>query len=190
MSRIGSKPIKLVSGVNVDLNSNTGSGTLVNIKGPLGDMSVSIDKEISISLDQDELQLIPIKDNYDNSVAAKWGLYRSLVNNMIIGVSSGFKKEMELIGVGYRASVEANILDLSVGHSHHDIISLPQEIKASVVAAKGQPPRIILESFDKQLLGQVCACIRAIRPPEPYKGKGIRFVGELVRRKAGKTAKK
>lgn len=191
MSRIGSKSIKLNKGVDVKLIDDGSANVLVKVNGPLGSMSLSVSKDIEIKSTGYELQLqLRSSSDIAKDAFAKWGLYRSLISNMIIGVSDGFKKEMELIGVGYRVSVNGNILDLSVGHSHHDIISLPSEIKASATSAKGQPPRLILESFDKQLLGQVCARIRAIRPPEPYKGKGIRFVGEIVRRKAGKTAKK
>jgi len=181
MSRIGKAPIEIPAGVDLSFNDN-----VVKVKGPKGELSQEIHPNISISIEDGTLTLSRVDDLKDNR--AKHGLYRSLIYNMIQGVSTGWKKELELIGVGYRASSKGQILELSLGFSHPIIFSLPDEIKVSAEMVKGKPPKITLESFDKQLIGMVASKIRSFRKPEPYKGKGIRYVGEQIRRKAGKTA--
>lgn len=184
MSRIGKSPITIPSGVEVTLNNDT-----VTVKGAKGSLSQDIDTAvISVSIDENGISFSRVND--EPSVRAKHGLYRSLVHNMIIGVSEGYKLQLEVIGVGHRANANGQLLELALGFSHPVVMMLPQEVQLTTVTEKGKAPVITLESIDKQLIGQVAAKIRSLRKPEPYKGKGIRFVGEIVRRKAGKSAGK
>ncbi|MDR3679332.1 MAG: 50S ribosomal protein L6 [Flavipsychrobacter sp.] len=184
MSRIGKKPVTLPKGVTATVNS----ANELTIKGPKGELKQAIDRDIKVTIEGTELLIERPTDQIRHR--ALHGLYRSLVANMVQGVNEGFVRTLELVGVGYRAAVAGQQIDMALGFSHNIIIDLPKEIKASAVAEKGQNPRIILESIDKQLLGQVSAKIRGLRKPEPYKGKGIRYAGEIVRRKAGKSAGK
>lgn len=184
MSRIGNKPISIQEGIDIQVSSDN----VVTVKGPKGELTQKIDPDIVIEINDTTLQVK--RPSEQKRYKAMHGLYRSLIANMIEGVSQGYKKELELIGVGYRATVQNNVLDLSLGHSHHVFFQVPEEVKVIAESQKGKSPRIILESIDKQLIGHVAAKIKALRKVEPYKGKGIRFVGEFVRRKAGKTAAK
>lgn len=183
MSRIGKSPVTIPSGVEVKVN-----GTTVTVKGSKGELTQEIDSCVTIQIEGSEITFIRASDAPDHR--AKHGLYRALVFNMIAGVSEGFKKELEVIGVGYRATATGQQLELALGYSHPIVIELPKEIKVSADTQKGKAPLVTLESYDKQLLGQVAAKIRSLRKPEPYKGKGIRFLGEEIRRKAGKSAGK
>jgi len=183
MSRIGKNPITIPSGVEVKLNGN-----VVSVKGSKGTLTQEIDSCVTLTIEDNVITFNRESDAPNHR--AKHGLYRALVNNMITGVSEGYKKEMEVIGVGYRATATGQILELSLGYSHAIILELPSEIKVSADTQKGKAPVVTLESYDKQLVGQVAAKIRSLRKPEPYKGKGIRFVGEEIRRKAGKAAGK
>lgn len=183
MSRIGKSPVTIPSGVEVKVN-----GTTVTVKGSKGELTQELDSCVTIQIEGSEITFIRASDAPDHR--AKHGLYRALVFNMIAGVSEGFKKELEVIGVGYRATATGQQLELALGYSHPIIIELPKEIKVSADTQKGKAPVVTLESYDKQLLGQVAAKIRSLRKPEPYKGKGIRFMGEEIRRKAGKSAGK
>lgn len=184
MSRIGKKIITIPANVTVDVNADNE----VKVKGPKGELTQVLDKDITISIENNELNVTRPSDQIRHR--ALHGLYRSLINNMIVGVSEGFKVELDLVGVGFRAAAQGQQLDLALGYSHNIIFELPKEVKVSAEMPKGQPPRVTLESHDKQLLGQVAAKIRSLRKPEPYKGKGVRFAGEEVRRKAGKTSGK
>ena len=184
MSRIGKAPIAIPSGVTINVSEDN----LVTVKGPKGQLQQNVDSEISVS--QEHGSLLVTRPSDQKRHKALHGLYRSLINNMVVGVTEGYKLEQELVGVGYRATNQGNTLDLVLGYSHHIVFALPLEIKVSTTAEKGKNPTIILESIDKQLLGQVAAKIRSLRTPEPYKGKGIKFVGEQLRRKAGKSASK
>ena len=184
MSRIGKAPIAIPSGVTVSVSSDN----VVTIKGAKGELTQKVDSDIIIS--QEDGQLLVQRPSDQKRHKALHGLYRSLLNNMVKGVTEGYKLEQELVGVGYRATNTGNTLDLVLGYSHHYVFELPKEIKVATTAEKGKNPTIILESIDKQLLGQVAAKIRSLRAPEPYKGKGIKFVGEELRRKAGKSASK
>lgn len=184
MSRIGKAPIKLPAGVEVKV-SNINS---VSVKGPKGELHQLIDKDINVSVENGILQLTRPTDQKRHK--AMHGLYRALLNNMVEGVTNGYKKRQELVGVGYKASNEGNILDLTLGFSHHIYFEIPKELKVKTEQDKGKNPIITLEGCDKQLIGQVAAKIRSLRKPEPYKGKGIKFEGEKLRRKAGKTASK
>jgi large subunit ribosomal protein L6 len=184
MSRIGKAPINIPSGVTVTVSSDN----VVTVKGPKGELSQTIDSDITVK--QEDGVLTVQRPSEQKRHKALHGLYRSLLNNMVIGVTDGFKLEQELVGVGYRATNQGNTLDLVLGFSHHYVFQLPQEVKVTTTSEKGQTPKIILESTDKQLIGQVAAKIRSLRAPEPYKGKGIKFVGEVLRRKAGKSASK
>ena len=183
MSRIGKNPITIPSGVEVKIDGN-----LVTVKGSKGELKQELDSCVSFSLEDGIITLTRESDAPDHR--SKHGLYRALINNMIVGVSEGFKKEMEVVGVGYRANANGQVLELSVGYSHPILLEVPNEVKLSTEMVKGQPPLIVLESHDKQLIGQVAAKIRSFRKPEPYKGKGIKFKGEQIRRKAGKSAGK
>ncbi len=183
MSRIGKSPVTIPSGVEVTLN-----GTTVTVKGPKGSLTQEIDSCVKVNIEDNVITFS--RESDAPAHRAKHGLYRSLISNMIIGVSEGYKKAMEIIGVGYRATATGQMLELSLGFSHPVIFELPSEIKVSADTQKGKAPVVTLESFDKQLVGQVAAKIRSLRKPEPYKGKGIRFVGEEIRRKAGKAAGK
>jgi len=183
MSRIGKSPITIPSGVEVKVDGN-----VVTVKGSKGELSQEMDSCIQMSIAENDITFTRESDAPDHR--AKHGLYRALVYNMIIGVSEGYKKQLEVVGVGYRASSSGQRLDLSLGYSHPFSIELPKEIKVSTETAKGKAPIVTLESHDKQLVGQVAAKIRSLRKPEPYKGKGVRFLGEEIRRKAGKAAGK
>ena len=184
MSRIGKKPIEVPAGVTITV---TPANEIV-VKGPKGELKEAIDRDIKIEVANNEINVVRPTDQIRHR--ALHGLYRSIVANMVKGVTDGFKKELELVGVGYRAAVTGQTIDMALGFSHNIILALPKEIKASATAEKGQNPRIILESIDKQLLGQVAAKIRSLRKPEPYKGTGVRNSNEIVRRKAGKAAGK
>lgn len=181
MSRIGNWPISLPQGVEVTLD-----GTLVKVKGPKGELSQEIDRDIKVKVEDGEVTVT--RPTEQKRHKALHGLYRSLIGNMITGVSEGFTKKLILSGVGFRASAQGQVLELSVGYSHPVVIALPPEVKVSAEQQKGKDPEVTLESNDKQLLGQVAAKIRAVRKPEPYKGKGIRYSDEYIRRKAGKSA--
>jgi large subunit ribosomal protein L6 len=181
MSRIGKSPINLPSGVSVSLQEK-----LVIVKGSKGELSQELVGGIVVSQEGNVLIVSRLTDSKQDK--SLHGLYRALINNMVVGVSSGFTKELELVGVGYRASNQGQKIDLSLGFSHSILLELPSEISVETKSDKGQNPKILLTSIDKQLLGMVAAKIRSFRKPEPYKGKGIRFVGEKVRKKAGKSA--
>lgn len=183
MSRIGKLPISIPSGVTVTIKDN-----VVTVKGPKGELSQSIDSRIQLNQEDGQLTLQPKGDSKQEN--ALHGLYRSLVNNMVVGVSEGYTKTLELVGVGFRASNEGQLLELSLGYSHPIYLLLPSEIKVETKMERNKAPLVTLSSADKQLLGQVCAKIRTFRKPEPYKGKGIKFEGEYIRRKSGKSAAK
>ena len=183
MSRIGKSPVTIPSGVEVKVDGN-----VVSVKGPKGELTQEMDSAISLSIEDGTISFTRESDAPDHR--AKHGLYRALVQNMVVGVSEGFKKELEVIGVGYRANASGQKLELSLGYSHPFVLELPKEIKVSTVSEKGKAPIVTLESHDKQLVGQVAAKIRSLRKPEPYKGKGVKYVGEELRRKAGKAAAK
>jgi large subunit ribosomal protein L6 len=184
MSRIGKKPIAVPSGVTVTI----GKDNSITVKGPKGELKENIDRDMQIEVADSVINIGRPTDQIRHR--SMHGLYRSLVANMVKGVTEGFKKEMELVGVGYKAANQGNILDLSLGYSHNILIEIPKELSIATAQEKGKNPTITLESIDKQLLGQVCAKIRSLRKPEPYKGKGVKFVGEVLRRKAGKSAGK
>ena len=181
MSRIGKAPIEIPAGVTVQVKDN-----VVTVKGPKGGLSQEVNPDITVKVEDGHVVLTRPSD--DKEHRAMHGLYRALVHNMVVGVSEGYKKEMELVGVGYRAAATGQVLELALGFSHAIYIKLPKEIKVEAKTERNKNPLIILESSDKQLLGQVCAKIRSLRKPEPYKGKGIKFVGEIIRRKSGKSA--
>ncbi|MDE6283846.1 MAG: 50S ribosomal protein L6 [Muribaculaceae bacterium] len=182
MSRIGKAPIEIPAGVTITVDKDN----VVTVKGPKGTLVQAVNPEFEIKQEDGHLHIIRPSD--DREHRAQHGLYRSLLHNMVVGVSTGYRKEMELVGVGYRASATGQVLELSLGYSHAIFIKLPPEVKVEAKSERNKNPLIILESDDKQLLGQVCAKIRSLRKPEPYKGKGIKFVGEVIRRKSGKTA--
>ena len=183
MSRIGKLPVNLPAGVSVQLLD----GNVVKVKGPLGEMSQKVDPDITVTIEDNEIKFTrPTNQPRHRSMH---GLYRALVHNMVVGVSEGFTIKQELVGVGYRVAVQGQLLIFSLGYSHEIHLMLPAEVKAEVPEIKkGETPKLVLKSCDKQLVGQVAAKIRSFRKPEPYKGKGIKFVGEQLRRKAGKTA--
>jgi len=183
MSRIGKLPISIPAGVSVTVQDS-----VVTVKGPKGTLVQEINPNITVVVEGSQLTVSRPDDEKQNR--ANHGLYRSLIQNMVTGVSEGYKKQLELIGVGYRVSNQGNVLELALGYTHNIFLGLPAEIKVETKTERNQNPLIILESADKQLIGQVCAKIRSFRKPEPYKGKGVRFVGEVVRRKAGKSAGK
>ena len=185
MSRIGKLPISIPSGVSVTLNNG-----VVNVKGPKGELSQKVDSSIIVKIEDNHI-LFEIDENSPVNSKQKQafhGLYRALVNNMVVGVSEGYKKVLELVGVGYRVSNQGNIIEFALGYTHPIFIQLPNEVKVETKSERNQNPLIILESCDKALLGLICAKIRSFRMPEPYKGKGILFQGEVIRRKSGKTA--
>jgi large subunit ribosomal protein L6 len=184
MSRIGYAPIAIPQGVEVKISADN----VVTVKGKLGELSQNIDKDIVVKSEEGVITLERPSDEKDHR--AKHGLYRALISNMVAGVTQGYKKEMELVGVGYRANASGQRLELSLGYSHPIVFELPKEVKVETEANKGEAPLIRLTSADKQLIGQVAAKIRSFRKPEPYKGKGIKFKGEQLRRKAGKSASK
>ncbi|NDV57456.1 50S ribosomal protein L6 [Bacteroides sp. 519] len=181
MSRIGKLPISIPAGVTVSFKDD-----VVTVKGPKGEMTQQVNPLIKVEIENGQVTLSRNSD--DKQERAFHGLYRSLINNMVVGVSEGYKKELELVGVGYRAANNGNIIELSLGFTHPIFIQLPSEIKVETKSERNKNPLIILESCDKQLLGQVCSKIRSFRKPEPYKGKGVKFVGEVIRRKSGKSA--
>lgn len=185
MSRIGYAPISLPSGVEVSIEEKSNT---VKVKGPKGELVQKVDPDLMIKIEDGEVKVD--RPTEQKRHKAMHGLFRSLINNMVIGVSDGYTKELELVGVGFRANNTGQLLELTVGYSHPIYFVVPGEVKVETVTEKGKNPIIKLESIDKQLIGQVAAKIRAFRKPEPYKGKGIRFVGEHIRRKAGKTAAK
>jgi len=183
MSRIGKLPITVPAGVEVNI-----AGTTVSVKGKLGSLTETIDSDIIVKLEDGVINVSRPTDQKRHR--ALHGLYRSLIANMVKGVSEGYKTEQELVGVGYRATNKGQLLELALGYSHNVVFELPNEIKITTTSEKGQNPKVILESSDKQLIGMVAAKIRSLRKPEPYKGKGIKFAGEILRRKAGKSASK
>jgi len=184
MSRIGKSPVKLPEGVEVKVSA----ANEVTVKGPKGELTRPVNPEFKVNLKDGVLEVVrPTEEIRDKSLH---GLYRSLIQNMVTGVSTGFKKELELVGVGFKATNRGQLLDLSLGFSHNFIIELPKEISVSTETKKGKNPLIMLESIDNELLGQIAAKIRSLRKPEPYQGKGVLYKGEIVRRKAGKTASK
>ena len=186
MSRIGKLPVNIPAGVTVTLKDD-----VVTVKGPKGELSQYVNPAIAVSVENGQVHFTENENMMQDDPKqrhAYHGLYRALVHNMVVGVSEGYKKEMELVGVGYRASNNGNIMELSLGYTHSIFIQMPPEIKVETKSERNKNPLIILESCDKQLLGQVCSKIRSVRKPEPYKGKGIKFVGEEIRRKSGKSA--
>ena len=182
MSRIGKLPVNLPSGVTLSV----GDDNVVSVKGPLGTLSQKVDSDIKVEVENNSIILS--RPNDEKRVKSLHGLYRALIANMVVGVSKGYRKELELVGVGYRAEANGQRLEMSLGYSHDIVMELPQEIKVETKTEKRSNPVIMLSSIDKQLIGHVAAKIRSLRPPEPYKGKGIKFVGEQLRRKAGKSA--
>ena len=183
MSRIGKLPVHIPAGVTVAVNNN-----VVTVKGPKGELKQEINPNITVTVDGNICHVTRPNDERENR--AMHGLYRALIHNMVVGVSEGYKKTLELVGVGFRASSNGQVLELSLGYTHAIYLGLAPEVKVQTVSQRNQNPLIILESCDKQLLGQVCAKLRSFRKPEPYKGKGVKFQGEVLRRKAGKTAGK
>ena len=184
MSRIGKNPVTITKGVNVSV----GADNVITVKGPKGELKQAIDRDIKVEVKEDKVEFVRPTDQIRHK--AMHGLYRSLVNNMVRGVTEGYVKKLELVGVGYKASSQGNLLDLSLGYSHNIVFEIPKELKVATAQEKGKNPIITLESIDKQLIGQVAAKIRSLRKPEPYKGKGVKFEGEVLRRKAGKSAGK
>ena len=184
MSRVGNKVIVLPAGVSVSVADDN----VVSVKGPKGTLSQTIDSDIAVEIEGNEVAVK--RPSEQKRHKAMHGLYRALINNMVVGVSDGYKKELEIIGVGYKVSVANNVLELNLGFSHSIFLAVPAEIKVTTVTEKGQNPRVILEGIDKELIGVIAAKIKSLRKVEPYKGKGIRFLGESVRRKAGKSASK
>jgi len=186
MSRIGKLPISIPAGVEVKI----GTDGLISVKGPKGELSQKVDKSIIVKNEDGHLTF-EVDENSPVNIKQKQafhGLYRALVHNMVVGVSEGYKKELELVGVGYRVSNQGNLIEFSLGYTHPIFIELPKEVKVETKSERNQNPQLILESCDKQLLGLICAKIRSFRKPEPYKGKGILFKGEVIRRKSGKSA--
>src|SRR6478672_825088 len=184
MSRIGKKPVTIPKGVTVTV----GNDNVVTVKGPKGELKQAIDRDINVEVNGDEVNVGRSTDQIRHR--AMHGLYRSLLANLVKGVTDGYVKQLELVGVGYKASNQGNVLDLSLGYSHNIIFEVPKELKVATVTEKGQNPKINLEGTDKQLIGQVAAKLRSLRKPEPYKGKGVKYAGEILRRKAGKAAGK
>ncbi len=184
MSRIGKKPVEIPNGVTVTV----GADNVVTVKGPKGELKETIDRDIKVEAKDGIVNIIRPTDQIRHR--AMHGLYRALISNMVKGVTEGYKKQLELVGVGYKASNQGNLLDLALGYSHNIVFEIPKELKVTTSQEKGQNPMINFESIDKQLIGQVCAKIRSLRKPEPYKGKGVKFAGEVLRRKAGKAAGK
>jgi large subunit ribosomal protein L6 len=184
MSRIGKAPVAVPSGVTVSVDK----GNVLTVKGPKGELQQAIDRDITVEVADNKVNFTRPTDQIRHR--ALHGLYRALAANMVKGVVNGYKKELELVGVGYKASAQGNLLDLSLGFSHNIIFEIPKELKVTAGQEKGENPKVVLEGIDKQLLGQVAAKLRSLRKPEPYKGKGVKYKGEQVRRKAGKAAGK
>ncbi|HYF31789.1 MAG TPA: 50S ribosomal protein L6 [Chitinophagaceae bacterium] len=184
MSRIGKQPVIIPQGVTITV----GNDNVVTVKGPKGELKQHIDRDIKVEVKDGQLVLERPTDQIRHR--AMHGLYRAIMANLVKGITEGYKKNLELVGVGYKASNQGNLLDLSLGYSHNIIFEIPKELKVATAQEKGQNPTISLEGIDKQLLGQVAAKIRGLRKPEPYKGKGVKYVGEVIRRKAGKAAGK
>jgi large subunit ribosomal protein L6 len=184
MSRIGKKPVTLPSGIT----ATVGSDNVVTVKGPKGELKQTVDRDIKVEVKEGHIEISRPTDQIRHR--ALHGLYRSLLLNMVKGVGEGYKRQLELIGVGFKASNQGNLLDLALGFSHNIIFEIPKELKLATAQEKGENPKIMLEGTDKQLIGQVAAKIRGLRKPEPYKGKGVRYTGEIVRKKAGKAAGK
>ena len=181
MSRIGKLPITVPAGVTVEMKDN-----VITVKGPKGELKQAVNPNITVEIENNEIKVS--RPNDERESRAQHGLYRALIHNMVEGVSNGFKKEMEIVGVGYRATSNGQVLELALGFSHAICLKMPPEVKVEAKTERNKNPLITLESCDKQLLGQICAKIRSFRKPEPYKGKGVKFVGEVIRRKSGKTA--
>jgi large subunit ribosomal protein L6 len=184
MSRIGKQPVTLPKGVTVTV----GGDNLLIVKGPKGELKQAIDRDIIVEVNEGAVEFKRPTDQIRHR--ALHGLYRSLISNMVKGVTEGYVRKLELIGVGFKASSQGNLLDLALGYSHNIVFEIPKELKIATDQQKGENPKITLEGIDKQLIGQVAAKIRGLRKPEPYKGKGVRYVGEVVRKKAGKAAGK
>jgi len=184
MSRIGKAPINVPDGVTVSV----GKGNVVNVKGAKGELNQQVDSDLKVSVEDGVVTLT--RPTEQKRHKALHGLYRALIQNMVVGVSEGYKKQLELVGVGYKAEAKGNLLELNLGYSHSIFFSIPQELNVTAETAKGKNPIVTLEGIDKQLIGHVAAKLRELRKIEPYKGKGVRFVGEVIRRKAGKTAAK
>jgi large subunit ribosomal protein L6 len=182
MSRIGKLPVNLPKGVTVNISDNN----VVSVKGPLGELTQEVDKDLKVEVVGNDVILSRPSESKNHK--SLHGLYRALIHNMVVGVSEGYKKELELVGVGYRAEAKGQNLEMSLGFSHEVILQLPDEVKVETKTERRANPIITLKCIDKQLIGHVAAKIRSLRPPEPYKGKGIKFVGEQLRRKAGKSA--
>jgi large subunit ribosomal protein L6 len=183
MSRIGKKPIVIPAGVTVTVKDS-----VVTVKGPKGELSQEVDRDITVTVEASEV--IVARPTEQIRHRAMHGLYRSLIANLVKGVTEGYKKELELVGVGFKAANQGNLLDLALGYSHNIVFEIPKELKVSTTTEKGQNPKIFLEGSDKQLIGAVAAKLRSLRKPEPYKGKGVKYSDEIVRRKAGKAAGK
>jgi large subunit ribosomal protein L6 len=181
MSRIGKLPIAIPAGVTIDVKDN-----VITVKGPKGELKQAVNPNIKVEIEDGNINVSRPDDNRESR--AQHGLYRALINNMVTGVSTGFKKELEIVGVGYKAESKGQVLQLTLGYSHAIYLKMPPEVSVNAVTERNKNPLITLESCDKQLLGQICAKIRSFRKPEPYKGKGVKFVGEVIRRKSGKTA--
>ena len=184
MSRIGKQPVVIPAGVTITLNSEN----TVTVKGPKGELHETVDRDITVTIKDGEVLFVRPTDQIRHR--AMHGLYRSLAGNMVKGVTEGYKKDLELVGVGFKAVNAGNVLDLALGFSHNIIFEIPKELKVATLTEKGQNPKIMLEGIDKQLIGQVAAKLRSLRKPEPYKGKGVKYAGEILRRKAGKAAGK
>ena len=184
MSRIGRQPIPVPNGVTVTV----GADNVVTVKGPKGELKQAIDRDINVEVKDGQVNVTRPTDQIRHK--ALHGLYRSLLSNLVKGVTEGYQKKLELIGVGFKAANQGNLLDLSLGYSHNIIFEIPKELKVATAQEKGQNPTITLDGIDHQLIGQVAAKIRGLRKPEPYKGKGVRYMGEVVRKKAGKAAGK
>jgi len=184
MSRIGKKPVKIPEGVTITV----GADNVITVKGKKGELKQAIDRDIKVEVKEGSIAFGRPTDQIRHR--AMHGLYRALVANLVKGVTDGYERKLELIGVGFKASSQGNVLDLSLGYSHNIVFEVPKELKVATETLKGQNPVITLEGIDKQLIGQVAAKLRSLRKPEPYKGKGVRYVGEVVRKKAGKAAGK
>ena len=182
MSRIGKKPVEIPAGVTITVSADN----TITVKGPKGTLTQEVDRDITVEITAGQMELKRPTDQIRHR--AMHGLYRSLVSNMVKGVTEGYKRDLELVGVGYKAVNTGNTLDLALGYSHNIIFEVPSEMKVTTLTEKGQNPKIFLEGIDKQLIGQVAAKLRSLRKPEPYKGKGVKYAGEILRRKAGKSA--